>query len=143
MKNSKKLVNTLVFLGVFLANTAYSTDSGINLDNDISISTDNLNKPINSNEWMLQIIDNDNFYDYNAKYNLKKIKLHTVLLAITLGPFGVHRLYLGTDAKVPVVYTLTLGGGLGILPLIDVIATLATNDISQFQNNEKIVMWAK
>lgn len=43
------------------------------------------------------------------------------LYAVALWPFGVHRLYLGTEAKIPVIYTLTLGGGIGILPLIDTI----------------------
>ena len=35
------------------------------------------------------------------------------LLCATLGVFGVHRMYLGTDVKVPVFYTLTIGGGVG------------------------------
>ena len=62
------------------------------------------------------------------------------VFAVTLGPFGVHRLYLGTSTKVPIFYTLTLGGGLGILPLIDLIAIL-TNDRHRFTNNERVIMW--
>ena len=62
-------------------------------------------------------------------------KLTAVLLAVALGTFGVHRLYLGTKPIVPVVYTLTLGGGFGILPLTDIIAILVTPDISRFENN--------
>ena len=69
-------------------------------------------------------------------------KLNAILLAVALGPFGVHRLYLGTHPRVPVIYTLTLGGGLGILPLTDIIAIIATKDIEKFINNDKVIMWA-
>ena len=69
-------------------------------------------------------------------------KLNAILLAIAMGPFGVHRLYLGTHPRVPVIYTLTLGGGLGILPLVDIIAILTTRDLSKFKDNERIIMWA-
>lgn len=70
-------------------------------------------------------------------------KVNAILLAVALGPFGVHRLYLGTHPRVPVIYTLTLGGGLGILPLADIIALLATDNIEQYMNNDKVIMWAK
>lgn len=70
-------------------------------------------------------------------------KLKAVLLAIFLGHFGVHRIYLGTTANVPVVYSLTLGGGLGLLPLLDIIALLSTNDLDQFSNNNQVFMWSK
>ena len=143
MKNSKILVKTLLFLGVFVANSVYSAGLGWEKENETVFFSETINKPIDSNMWMLELVEEGNIYNYNAAYNWNKIKLNTVLVAIALGPFGVHRLYLGTDAKVPVVYTLTLGGGLGILPLIDVIAVLTAQDISQYQNNNKIVMWAK
>src|SRR5690606_8600054 len=45
-------------------------------------------------------------------------RLVAAALALTLGPFGAHRLYLGTDAKVPVLYGITFGG-FGVLVLID------------------------
>jgi superoxide dismutase len=37
-------------------------------------------------------------------------------LAVTLGPFGAHRLYFGTTPKVPLLYGLTFGG-FGVLVL--------------------------
>jgi len=64
-------------------------------------------------------------------------------LAVALGPFGVHRLYLGTDTKVPLIYTLTLGGGFGILPLTDIIAIIVASDMQEYANNGKVVMWIK
>lgn len=66
-----------------------------------------------------------------------------ITLAITLGVFGVHRLYLGTEPKTPVVYTLTLGGGFGVLMLADIIAIIASEDVNQYSPNNKVFMWAK
>ena len=70
-------------------------------------------------------------------------KLKAVLLAIFLGHFGVHRIYLGTSPNVPVVYTLTLGGGFGLLPLCDIVAILTTQDLEKYANNNKVFMWSK
>lgn len=74
-------------------------------------------------------------------YEVKNKKLKAVMLAIFLGHFGVHRIYLGTTASVPVFYSLTLGGGLGLLPLIDTIAILKNKDIDQFVDSDKVFMW--
>lgn len=65
------------------------------------------------------------------------------MLTVGLGLFGVHRMYLGTDMKVPIIYVLTLGGGLGVLPLIDLLAILFTKDLEPYKDNDKVFMWAK
>jgi TM2 domain-containing membrane protein YozV len=70
-------------------------------------------------------------------------KLKAVLLALFLGHFGVHRIYLGTKENVPVVYSLTLGGGFGLLPLFDVVAILVSKDLGEFVDNDKVFMWSK
>lgn len=62
-------------------------------------------------------------------------------LTVALGPFGAHRLYLGTGTKVPIVYGLTFGG-FGILPLIDLGHILFTKDLTPFRQNNKVLMWA-
>jgi TM2 domain-containing membrane protein YozV len=86
---------------------------------------------------------------------VKKIKLITLLqkattenkkvtaaiLTLTLGMLGVHRIYLGTAPYIPAVYLFTFGGGFFILPLIDLVMILSTNDIAKFENNNKILMW--
>jgi hypothetical protein len=79
----------------------------------------------------------------STAFEPKHKKLKVVLLTLFLGHFGVHRIYLGTSPNVPVVYSLTLGGGLGLLPLADLIAVLTTKDLSQFENSEKVFMWLK
>jgi len=70
-------------------------------------------------------------------------RLVSAALCLALGPFGMHRLYLGTDVAVPIFYTLTLGGGLGILPAIDFFFILFTGDLAPFHNNPKMVMWGE
>jgi TM2 domain-containing membrane protein YozV len=63
-------------------------------------------------------------------------------LALLVGPFGAHRLYFGTTAKVPIIYGVTFGG-FGILVLIDIGHILATKDLSPYRHNDKVFMWAK
>lgn len=88
-------------------------------------------------------------------FKLKKVLINTLgvtyqenkrltafALTLLLGPFGVHRLYLGTKPVVPVAYTLTLGGGLGIIPLIDAGMILFTKDLSKLENNPRFFLWA-
>ncbi len=64
-------------------------------------------------------------------------------LTVMMGPFAAHRIYLGTSAKVPVFYTLTLGGGLGALPIIDLILILAAKDLSIYYNKDSIFLWSE
>ncbi len=63
-------------------------------------------------------------------------------LAVTLGPFGAHRIYFGAPPKVPLLYGLTFGG-FGVLVLIDLGHILFTKDLSRFQENDRIFMWTQ
>ncbi|MFA9220792.1 MAG: TM2 domain-containing protein [Sediminibacterium sp.] len=84
------------------------------------------------------------------KFNQRKIikKLHTLKnqkaiaigLNVSLGLFGVHRMYLGTDLKVPVIYAATIGGG-GVLWLVDLGLLIAVKDLEPFKNNPNVFMW--
>jgi TM2 domain-containing membrane protein YozV len=71
----------------------------------------------------------------------KHRKLKAAIFTLLLGPFGAHRLYLGTDFKVPLFYSLTLGGGLGIIPLIDFFHIIFSKDFEAYLNNPKFFMW--
>jgi TM2 domain len=62
-------------------------------------------------------------------------------LALTLGPFGGHRLYFGTKPKVPLLYGLTFGGA-GVLVLIDLGHILFTKDLTRYLDNDRVLMWA-
>lgn len=68
-------------------------------------------------------------------------RLVAIGLTLLLGPFGAHRIYLGTREGVPIFYTLTLGGGLGVIPVIDLLHLIFAKDISRFINNDKVIMW--
>jgi TM2 domain-containing membrane protein YozV len=62
------------------------------------------------------------------------------LLATFLGPFGAHRLYLGTNARVAVVYGLTFGG-FGVLPLLDLGHLIFAKSIDPYRDNVQVFMW--
>jgi TM2 domain-containing membrane protein YozV len=84
------------------------------------------------------------------KFNQRKIikKLRTfdnqraiaIGLNVSLGLFGVHRMYLGTDLKVPILYTATIGGG-GVLWLVDLGMLIAVKDLEPFKDNPNVFMW--
>lgn len=64
-----------------------------------------------------------------------------ILFTIFTGLLGGHRIYLGTHHRTPIIYSVTLGG-LGILPLVDLINIIFTKDINKFDNKTQIIMWA-
>jgi TM2 domain-containing membrane protein YozV len=75
----------------------------------------------------------------------KRKKLISACLAFPL-PFGIigaHRIYLGSEPYVPLIYIVTIGGALGILPLIDFVAILVNKDVEKFEHNQKVFMWVK
>ena len=63
-------------------------------------------------------------------------------LALLLGPFAAHRIYLGTTPKVAIIYGLTFGG-FGVLALIDLGHLLFSKDLEAYRNNDKVIMWGK
>ena len=69
-------------------------------------------------------------------------RLVAIALNVSLGMLGVHRLYLGTDVKVPIVYTLTFGGG-GVLWLVDLGFLVFSKDIQPFLNNKHLFMFSR
>jgi len=137
---SIKKINFLFLIVGLFAFSKTTTAQVDGLTNEISLSpiafkAEAFSKKTKFKLWALQKAT-------DAKL-IKKEKAIAVALAITLGPFGEHRLYLGTEAKVPVIYTLTLGGGLGILPLCDIIAIIATKNLEDYKNSSKVIMWAE
>lgn len=65
-------------------------------------------------------------------------------LATVLGPFGIHRLYLGTKAINVVLYIIT-GGGCGVVVAVDWIVLLLVlldeKDMGPFIDNSNFIMW--
>ena len=81
----------------------------------------------------------------SVKISGKKKKWVAALLAFPLfGITGAHRIYLGTEPYMPLVYLATLGG-FGILPLVDFIVILCTpkDKLEEYFDNGKVFMWGK
>lgn len=94
-------------------------------------------------ERLLVVVDSLASAEHAAAEQPENQRLMATLLTVALGPFGGHRLYMGTGVKVPIIYTLTLGGCFGILPLIDLVHILTTKDLERYRNNKQVFMWAK
>ena len=60
---------------------------------------------------------------------------------ILTGPLGGHRIYMGTKPWVPVIYAVTLGGGMGFLPVADLFVILFTKDLDRYCDNPQVIMW--
>ncbi|MFW5805002.1 MAG: TM2 domain-containing protein [Bacteroidales bacterium] len=71
----------------------------------------------------------------------KRSKLIAIAADLLTGPLGGHRIYLGTKPWIPVVYAVTLGGGIGLLPVIDLFAIIFVSDLNKYTNNPQIFMW--
>lgn len=82
------------------------------------------------------------WFGFLKKHSQRKRAIASALaFPVPFGFLGAHRIYLGTKPYVPVVYVGTLGGCVGILPLIDFVTLIANKDISRFQQNPRIFMW--
>jgi TM2 domain-containing membrane protein YozV len=80
---------------------------------------------------------------HKKQRNNRKITAAILAFPFPFGIVGLHRIYLGTKPYVPVAYIGTLGGIFGIIPLIDFCAILFNKEITQFENNGKVLMWVK
>ncbi len=81
-------------------------------------------------------------FDFGNAHTAENPRLIAIALNLTLGLFGMHRMYLGTDLIVPIAYTFTIGGG-GLLWLTDLILLISTPDISPFMDNPNMFMWVQ
>lgn len=102
-------------------------------NNEQTIALDSIN--------LNQIVNDDKISVDKLK---RRKKLIATLLAFPLpcGIIGLHRVYLGTKPYVPLVYIATVGGAVGIVPFIDFIVLLLEKDISKYENNPNVIMWA-
>ena len=124
----------LLLIVIIIGSTCATT---FGLQVDFFVSTDSTEKLFAANYEISG--DNTKVADNSFKPKFKRLK--AALLALFLGHFGVHRIYLGTSPNVPIVYSLTLGGGLGLLPLADFIFILTAKDLEAFAENDKVFMW--
>ena len=66
------------------------------------------------------------------------------VLATVVGYLGIHRLYLGTEPLVVILYIIT-GGGCGVVTLIDwimlLLVLLDEKDLDPYIDNPSFLMW--
>ncbi len=96
-------------------------------------------KSVNANDW--RGVPSPS-WKQQMRHHPDNVRRTAILLAASLGFFGVHRMYLGTSPKIPVFYTLSMGGG-GVLWLVDLGVLIAHKDVSTYLNNPKMLMWSE
>lgn len=92
----------------------------------------------------LQNLDslNQSSINTNAVIGVKLKRGKAILFTIFTGFLGGHRIYFGTHHRTPIIYSITFGG-LGILPLIDLVHIIFTKDLSRYEHKTQIIMWGK
>jgi TM2 domain-containing membrane protein YozV len=83
--------------------------------------------------------------DISSTDHPRKKKFVCALFALPFpcGFVGAHRVMLGTKPWVPIVYVATFGGCFGLLPLIDFCFITFSKDLTPYENNPHVFMWAK
>lgn len=89
----------------------------------------------------VKVIDQEKKLEITPTENKKKFAAF-LSFPFPLGMLGAHRIYMGAKPYIPVIYIATLGGCLGILPLIDFIVIMSHKDIEPYRN-DKVFMWLK
>ena len=132
MKKSVFILLIILSFSVFAERTFVEVD----LNKGIISSVDNSINYKNFSDTSKYVID-----EKGDTIFFKKRKFTAILLTILTGPLGGHRLYLGTKPIVPVVYAVTLGGGLLAIPIMDLFTIIFTRDLSKYEGNDKVLMW--
>jgi TM2 domain-containing membrane protein YozV len=130
----------IIFSSVFLKKAHASAEPFLIVTNEFEYFSPFPDTPVKIGKFL--VISPEKWNRFKEKTNGNK-RITAISLAILLGPFGVHRLYLGTEPIIPVAYVLTLGGAMGIIPAIDAVLILVTKDLSKFENNSRFFMWAE
>lgn len=83
--------------------------------------------------------------DSTANFHKEKLIAAILAFPVPFGFTGLHRIYLGSDPWIPVVYLITGGGGFGLVPLIDFIfiVTADEEEFRKYENSSKLFMWVE
>jgi len=136
----------IIFNCCFLNTKATTINISDSLIVDVIEITDSTIKEAAQNQYNENTIEIASPKNIKSPENLPQLKSRNRAAAISLtiltGLIGGHRVYLGCKPYIPVIYAITLGGGLGILPFIDLIVICISKDLEQYENNDRIFMWA-
>jgi len=79
---------------------------------------------------------------FRDKQKKNKRTIATLLaFPLPFGIVGLHRIYLGSAAYVPVAYIASLGGMFGVLPFVDFCVLMLDKNTERYTDNKKIFMW--
>ena len=84
-----------------------------------------------------------NLYQTEADSTKSKVIAAILAMPLPFGWLGLHRIYLGAKPVIPILYLVTFGGVLGILPFIDMMVLILSKDTKPFFKNSRILMWHK
>ncbi len=139
MRYNKAIKYLLPIFFVLFIKTAKSEELTLNLQDDVMYvlvtEGEMPHDTIHFGHYNIIIHSND-----SIKQN-KRSRWIAIGADLLTGPLGGHRIYMGTKPWVPVVYALTLGGGMGILPVADLLVILLSKNFDQWCDNPKIIMW--
>ena len=81
----------------------------------------------------------------SASVSAGKSPVGAILLTFFLGEFGIHRHYMGTRPWMWAIYTFTVGGIFGVVPLVDfiveIVAAVEDNSVARYCGNTSFFMW--
>ncbi len=79
-----------------------------------------------------------------VSFKSKKIIAAVLAFPLPFGILGLHRIFLGTKPYIPFAYIGTIGGCFGVLPFIDFITILSSNEakLKPYENNPRVFMWS-
>lgn len=139
----KKMI--LFFIAIFALSTATFADKYEINDNDVDAlfasATEISFQEINSFEPSSLMMANSSS---NSAYISSPNPWAAFAICWVVGPFGIHRHYLGTKSSMWAIYTFTCGGIFGIVPMVDWVVLLigaANNNIRPYVNNKNFFMW--
>jgi len=139
----KKLLTLFAFVAIFAGSQAKASTAEYIID-------DQAVEAVFQNGVQLsaaQLLDNLQIADITNQTEIKADRQPVVafLLAWFLGPFAIHRVYLGGTAVLIPAYIFTCFGIFGIVPFVDWIVLLigvVNDDIAKYEDNDKFFMWA-
>jgi len=105
---------------------------------------DNISKAEEEFKVIIELHDSNIVADFDSiiPRTVKFKRGKAVAFTLFTGIFGGHRIYFGTHHRTPIIYSLTFGG-LGILPIIDLIHIIFTKDLARYEHKSQIIMWGK
>jgi hypothetical protein len=126
----KIVKNLLLFLFVLATSISFATAEVSFTQREVEIVLE-LQPTLNETEF-------DSVETRVVKFKRGKAIVFTLLT----GLLGGHRVYFGTHHRTPILYSITFGG-LGILPLIDLVHIIFTKDLSRYEHKSQVIMWGR